>query len=62
MKGWKTIIFMVLVAIIGALQSVGLADWIGLVGEKTAGLIVSGIGVTGVILRFLTTTAVGEKT
>lgn len=59
LTGWKTVIFSVLTAIVGALQGIGAVDWISLVGEQTSGIIVSVIGVVGVVLRFLTTTPIG---
>lgn len=61
MKGWRTIIFSVLVAAVGALQAVGVTDWMALLGDKTSGIVVTAIGGIGVLLRFLTTGAVGEK-
>lgn len=56
MKGWKTIILGVAVAAAGALQAVELVDWIALVGEESAGAIMTGIGVAVTVLRFFTNT------
>lgn len=61
MKGYRTILAAAAVIILGALQAAGAVDWIGLVGEARAGAIVSGIGVAMGILRFLTSSAIGEK-
>jgi hypothetical protein len=60
MKGKRTIIFGIAVAILGALQAVQLTDWMELVGDQAAGAITSGIGVGILVLRFLTTTAIGK--
>ena len=59
MNGWRTIIFSVIVAALGALQAVGVTDWMMLLGDKTSGIVVTAIGGIGVLLRFLTTTPVG---
>jgi len=61
MKGKRTIIFGIAVAILGALQAVQLTDWMELVGDQAAGAITSGIGVGILVLRYLTTTPVGSK-
>lgn len=60
MKGKRTIILGIAVAIAGALQAIEIADWIELVGDQTAGAITSGIGVAIVVLRFFTNTAIGK--
>jgi len=56
LKGKKTIILGIAVILAGGLQSVELVDWIELVGDQTAGAIVTGIGIAVTVLRFLTTT------
>lgn len=61
MKGKRTIIFGVLVTVLGALQAVQLTDWMELVGDQAAGAITSGIGVAILVLRYLTTTPIGTK-
>lgn len=53
LKGWKTILFNVAIAIIGVLQAV---DWIDVLGSDRAGLAVTVIGIAGTVLRFLTDT------
>lgn len=61
MKGKRTILFGIAVTILGALQGVEAVDWIELLGEQTAGLVVSGIGIGVMILRALTTTPLIPK-
>jgi len=59
MTGYRTIIVAVLVAIFGALQGL---DWVHLVPDaRVAGWIVSGIGLVMFVLRWFTTTPVGDK-
>ena len=53
LKGWKTILFNLIVAAFGVLQAV---DWIDVLGSERAGLVVTAIGIAGTILRFLTDT------
>ena len=53
LKGWKTILFNAAVAIVGVLQAV---DWIDVLGSERAGIVVTGIGLVGTVLRFLTNT------
>lgn len=57
MTGWRTLIFSVLVAIVGVLSA---TDWVQLLGSTKAGFIVTGIGVVSAILRVMTTTPLGE--
>ena len=56
LKGKRTIVLGIAVILAGGLQSVELIDWIELVGDQTAGAIVTGIGIAVTVLRFLTTT------
>lgn len=58
MKGWKTVLFNVLAAIVPVLEVSG-AD-LGLDGQ---GLAIYGLGVTiaNLVLRYLTTTALGKS-
>ena len=53
LKGWKTILFNLVVAAVGVLQAV---DWIDVLGSERAGLVVTAIGLVGTVLRFLTDT------
>lgn len=53
LKGWKTILFNLVIAAFGVLQAV---DWIDVLGSERAGLVVTAIGIAGTILRFLTDT------
>lgn len=53
LKGWKTILFNLVVAAFGVLQTV---DWIDVLGSDRAGLVVTAIGIAGTVLRFLTDT------
>jgi len=57
LTGWKTLIFSAAVALIGVLQT---ADWVNLLGSQKAGIIVTGIGIASAVLRWLTTTPVGQ--
>lgn len=57
MTGYRTLLFNVLVAVVGVLSA---TDWVQLVGSTRAGWVVTGIGIVGTVLRFLTTTPVGE--
>lgn len=51
LKGWKTILFNLVVAALGVLQAV---DWIDVLGSERAGLVVTAIGLIGTVLQFLT--------
>jgi hypothetical protein len=58
MKGYRTLLFSLAVAIVGVLQSF---DWATVVAPEQAGIALTVIGVAGAVLRFLTSTAVGAK-
>lgn len=58
MKGYRTLLFSLAVAIVGVLQSF---DWASVVPPEQAGIALTVIGVAGAILRFLTTTPMGAK-
>ena len=58
MKGYRTLLFSLAVAIIGVLQSF---DWATIVAPDQAGIALTVVGVAGAVLRFLTSTAVGAK-
>ena len=57
MKGYRTLLFSLAVAVVGVLQSF---DWATVVPPEQAGFALTIIGVAGAILRFLTSTPVGE--
>jgi len=58
MKGIRTILLGIAVLIVGALQAVEVVDWVELVGEQTAGTVVSGLGLAMIVLRYFTTTPI----
>lgn len=55
LTGWKTLIFSLIVAVIGVLSA---TDWVQLLGSTKAGWIVTGIGIVSAILRTVTSTPV----
>jgi hypothetical protein len=61
MTGYKTAIFAVGVAVVGALQGL---DWASLIptDPRVVGWVVSGLGIAAFILRWFTTTPIGSKT
>jgi hypothetical protein len=58
MKGYRTLLFSLAVAIVGVLQSF---DWASVIAPEQAGIALTIVGVAGAILRFLTSTPVGSK-
>jgi hypothetical protein len=58
MKGYRTLLFSLAVAVVGVLQSF---DWATVVPPEQAGIALTVVGVAGAILRFLTSTAVGAR-
>jgi hypothetical protein len=58
MKGYRTLLFSLAVAVVGVLQSF---DWATVVPPEQAGIALTVVGVAGAILRFLTSTTVGAK-
>jgi hypothetical protein len=58
MKGYRTLLFSIAVAVVGVLQSF---DWATIVAPEQAGIALTVVGVAGAILRFLTSTPVGAK-
>lgn len=58
MKGYRTLLFSLAVAIVGALESF---DWTDLVPPDQAGLALTAVGVAAAVLRFLTSTPVGAR-
>jgi hypothetical protein len=58
MKGYRTLLFSLAVAIVGVLQSF---DWARVIPPEQAGVALTVVGVAGAILRFLTSTPVGSR-
>jgi hypothetical protein len=58
MKGYRTLLFSLGVAIVGVLQSF---DWASVIAPEQAGIALTVVGVAGAILRFLTSTPVGSR-
>ena len=58
MKGYRTLLFSVAVAVVGVLQSF---DWASVVPPEKAGIALTVVGIAGAVLRFLTSTPVGAK-
>ncbi len=58
MKGWKTVLFNILAAIAPVLEASG-AD-LGLTGNAAAGYAL-GVSIINLVLRFYTTTPVGQS-
>jgi hypothetical protein len=56
MKGYRTLLFSLAVAVVGVLQSF---DWATVVPPDQAGIALTVIGIAGAVLRFLTSTRVG---
>jgi hypothetical protein len=58
LKGWRTLLFSLLVAGIGVLQS---TDWATIVPERYVGPTILAIGLAVAALRVLTTSPVGRS-
>jgi hypothetical protein len=58
MKGWRTMGLNVAVAGFGVLEA---ADWTSMLGDQRAGWALTLIAVANMVLRTLTTTAIGQK-
>jgi hypothetical protein len=58
MKGWRTIGLNLAVASFGVLEA---ADWTGMLGNEKAGWALAAIGISNMVLRTVTTTAVGQR-
>lgn len=58
LKGWKTLLASLAIAVIGVLQS---ADWATIVGPRQVGPAMLVIGVVVGVLRTLTDSPVGRK-
>ena len=58
MKGYRTLTLNLAAAVVGVLMT---TDWTGLTDPKTAGLVVTGLGIGNSILRCFTDTPVGKS-
>jgi len=59
MQGYRTVLIASLIAVFGALQGL---DWVSLIPDaNVAGWIVSGIGLVMFVLRWFTTTPIGDR-
>jgi hypothetical protein len=58
LKGWKTILVAIAIAVVGVLQS---ADWATVVPERWVGPTMLAIGLLVALLRTLTDTPVGKS-
>ncbi len=58
LKGWRTILVSVLLAVVGVLQT---ADWATIVAPRYVGPAMLAIAVVVAVLRAVTDTAVGRK-
>lgn len=58
MKGWRTVIFNSIFAVLGVLEA---TDWIDIVSPEMAPIIVAIVGIVNVVLRKYTNTPIGTK-
>ncbi len=58
MKGWRTLLINVAIALFGVLEA---ADWTTLLGNDHAAWVVTTIALINIALRTLTTTEVGRS-
>lgn len=58
MKGYRTLALNLAAGIVGVLLA---SDWVTIADPRTAGMIVTALGVANFVLRFVTNTAVGSK-
>lgn len=65
LKGWRTVLFGLLVASLGLLDALAMVDLTPLLSawlpEGRVGAVLSAVGVVTVLLRFVTTTPWGSK-
>ena len=57
-KGWRTVAVGVVTGVVGFLQSFDLAQ---IVSPDKIGYVLLGLGVLGVVLRYITTSAMGKS-
>lgn len=58
MKGYRTLLFSLALAIVGVLETF---DWTNVMSDERAGVMLTAIGVASAVLRFLTNTPVGAS-
>ncbi len=58
LKGWKTMLVSLLIAVIGVLQA---TDWATIVRPDEVGPVMLGVGILVAVLRVVTTTPIGRK-
>jgi hypothetical protein len=58
MKGYRTLLFSLAVAVVGVLQSF---DWATVIPPEQAGVALTAVGIASAVLRFLTSTPVGAS-
>jgi len=58
MKGWKTILFAVIVSVIGTLEAF---DWASIIPDKIEAFVLPIVGLIFMYLRSITTTPVGKS-
>lgn len=58
MKGWRTLLFSALIALIGVVEAF---DWVEVIPEQYHGWAITLIGVIVAYLRKITTGAIGSK-
>lgn len=58
MKGWKTILFAVIVSVIGTLEAF---DWASIIPDSIEAFVLPVVGVVFMWLRSITTTPVGKS-
>jgi hypothetical protein len=58
LKGWRTLLLSILLAVVGVLQT---ADWATIVAPRYVGPAMLAVAVVVAVLRAVTDTAVGKK-
>ena len=58
MKGWRTLLINLGIAVLGVLEA---TDWTSLLGSDRAGLVITAVAVANIVLRSITTTPIGGK-
>lgn len=58
MKGYRTIALNLAAGVVGILLA---SDWVTITDPRTAGMILTALGVANFVLRFATNTSVGSK-
>ena len=59
MKGWRTLLLNIAIAVFGVLEA---TDWTAMLGSDRAGWILAAVAAINMGLRMATTTAVGQST